>query len=262
MTAIAVRQQQSEGLVRVWRRVLAALGAPLEPGVRVLDFGCGRGELVVVLRNLGIEADGVDLLDDFAAIRDAVPSAPRPVELAACVHALDPSAPTLPYPDGSFDLVLSNQVFEHVADYPAAIGEIFRVLKPGGACFLVLPARWRLIEAHTFVPLAGVLRARWYLRLWAILGVRNEFQRGLTRAQIADANERFLASQTNYLSRRQIEGLFRERFQQVSFVEAALIRHGDRPLYRLVTRLSLAPLAGWLIRSIWFRALFVRRGCV
>jgi SAM-dependent methyltransferase len=45
----------------------------------------------------------------------------------------------LTFPDGSFDLVTSNQVFEHVADDLAGYKEIFRVLRPGGAMIFSVP---------------------------------------------------------------------------------------------------------------------------
>lgn len=57
----------------------------------------------------------------------------------------------LPFDDHAFDIVLSNHVIEHVGD-PAAqlehLGEIRRVLKPGGIGYLAVPNRWMLVEPH------------------------------------------------------------------------------------------------------------------
>jgi hypothetical protein len=54
----------------------------------------------------------------------------------------------------------SNQVFEHVMDYPTTLREIHRVLTPGGAFLHIFPSRYKFIEPHMLVPLGGVLRSR------------------------------------------------------------------------------------------------------
>jgi SAM-dependent methyltransferase len=57
----------------------------------------------------------------------------------------------LPLPDGSFDVVISNHVIEHVGDRQAQrthLEEIQRVLRPGGVLYLAAPNRWALIEPH------------------------------------------------------------------------------------------------------------------
>jgi SAM-dependent methyltransferase len=63
---------------------------------------------------------------------------------------------TLPFPDESFDLVISNHVIEHVGDWSAQvhhIAEIKRVLKTGGIVYFAVPNKWRLIEPHYRMPL-------------------------------------------------------------------------------------------------------------
>ena len=46
----------------------------------------------------------------------------------------------IPYPDNTFDLILSKHVLEHVPDYPKALREIYRVLKPGGKIIFLIPS--------------------------------------------------------------------------------------------------------------------------
>jgi ubiquinone/menaquinone biosynthesis C-methylase UbiE len=70
-------------------------------------------------------------------------------------------------PDGTFDFVFFDQVFEHVLDQPTAFGEIVRILKLGGVSVHVIPAKWQLIEPHIKVVPLGRLRplkrTSWYL---------------------------------------------------------------------------------------------------
>jgi len=58
------------------------------------------------------------------------------------------SVELLPYPDQMFDIVLSNEVLEHVPDDRAAIHEAHRVLKPGGRLFVFTPNRGYPFETH------------------------------------------------------------------------------------------------------------------
>ncbi len=54
----------------------------------------------------------------------------------------------LPFADDSFDLILSNEVIEHVADDRAAVAEMARVARPGGRIVIFAPNRWYPVEQH------------------------------------------------------------------------------------------------------------------
>lgn len=78
----------------------------------------------------------------------------------------------LPFPDQSFDVVISNHVIEHVGDSHSQalhLAELKRVLKPDGLGYLAVPNRWMLVEPHYGVAflswLPKVLRTP-YLRLF------------------------------------------------------------------------------------------------
>lgn len=145
--------------------ILRYVGAakPRAPGlpVRVLDWGCGRGRLVGVLQNRAMDAYGVDvdpepLANGQAYFETAEPGAePRLRQLDAAGRA--------PFPDGYFDIVVSDNVLEHVADLDAVIAEIARLTRPGGCGFHLFPARFSLREGHLMMPFVhwlpkGVLR--------------------------------------------------------------------------------------------------------
>lgn len=110
--------------VRHERAILEALHGPLAPGARVLDFGCGDGNSVRAWRDYGFDARGCDVaLHDDATSRD--------MQNAGLLLPISHQPYRLPFADQSFDVV-SNEVFEHVQDYAAAISEVHRVLRPGG----------------------------------------------------------------------------------------------------------------------------------
>ncbi|MBE7418666.1 MAG: methyltransferase domain-containing protein [Ideonella sp.] len=92
----------------------------------------------------------------------------------------------MPFDDSSFDVVVSNWVFEQVQKYPDGIRKPHRVLKSGGIALHLFPPRWKPVEPHVHVPLAGVLQGDAWLRLWAHLGVRNEHQAGMTAARVVE----------------------------------------------------------------------------
>jgi SAM-dependent methyltransferase len=107
--------------------VRAALA--LKPGEAVLDIGSGPGLLAQELAEAvgaGGRVRGVDRSADILAMASRRCADLPWVEFAAA------DATTLPYPDASFDAAVSTQVYEYVADIPAALAELHRILRPGG----------------------------------------------------------------------------------------------------------------------------------
>lgn len=221
----------------LYRDILADLGAPLSPTSRILDFGCGAGALVQQGRSAGFQMFGCDF-DTSAEHCSRIESPYR-----------------LPFPDAYFDAVISNQVLEHVMDYDTALAELRRVLKPGGVFLHMFPSRWIPIEPHVFVPLATVIRNRAWLALWALLGVRNQFQHRMPALERARTNHAYLLAHTNYLPRRKLISHFTRHFDGVQFAERQYLRHSPRSLLRAGSRL---PLVARLYRSFRGRVLFGR----
>ena len=113
---------------------------------QVLDVGCGRGLfLVAAARRLtrGGRATGVDLWNpqDLAGNSpDATLANARLEGVADRVDVKTGDARQLPFPDGSFDAVVSSMALHNIYDEPGrrqAVSEIARVLKPGGRVFIV-----------------------------------------------------------------------------------------------------------------------------
>ncbi|MGV1008612.1 MAG: class I SAM-dependent methyltransferase [Dermatophilaceae bacterium] len=117
-------------LARLYRAVAADVAAVTPPGGEVLDVGTGPGRLLVELagRRPDIGAAGVDPSEDMVRLARA--------RLADTAHGRadvrEAGAESLPFPDGSFDVVVSTLSAHHWADPAAAVAEQARVLRPGG----------------------------------------------------------------------------------------------------------------------------------
>ena len=98
--------------------MLSDLGTPLRSGMTLLDFGCGEGRLVQAALALGVDAYGCDLLElHYSKCR---------LKESARLRAIR-NPYELPFNDDSIDVVLSDQVLEHVQNYPQVVAELHRV---------------------------------------------------------------------------------------------------------------------------------------
>jgi ubiquinone/menaquinone biosynthesis C-methylase UbiE len=110
-----------------------ARAALLKPGDRILEIGCGIGTVVHELVQQGYDVQGTDISrvaieygrNKYGDIRLDV----QPAE-------------QLPFEDGSFDVVLSFDLFEHIARIERHVAEVQRVLRAGGCYLFQTPNKW------------------------------------------------------------------------------------------------------------------------
>jgi arsenite methyltransferase len=104
---------------------------PLAPGERVLDLGSGAGTDSLIAAQM-VEPDGrvtgIDMTPEMLAKARTTAAAMG----VSNVEFVEGEAEALPFPDETFDVVISNGVIDLIPDKDAVFAQIFRVLKPGG----------------------------------------------------------------------------------------------------------------------------------
>lgn len=144
---VRFRSEYDYALFEYYRsaKVIASLErAGVTIGGRVLDAGCGGGGMPLSLAEEAATVVGIDPAPRF---RDAGVRLARERGLPNLVFA-QADGMFLPFGDGTFDLVLSHAVIEHVADAPRYLRECARVLAPGGHMFLSTAPYLSFAGAH------------------------------------------------------------------------------------------------------------------
>jgi SAM-dependent methyltransferase len=102
----------------------------LEPGARILEIGAAQGVYMAALQRAGYRPSGVEPWPPAVEIGRQVGT-----RLGFQLDLVEGVAEELPWPDGSFDLVLAISVLEHVTDPRRVMAEAARVLRPGGGFY-------------------------------------------------------------------------------------------------------------------------------
>lgn len=131
---------------------------------RILENGCGIGLYAERLALYGKQVIGLEY--DYERASQARQRIPL---------ILNAAAEALPLQDATFDLILSHEVLEHVADDRLAVAEMARLLRPGGRMVIFVPNRGYPFETHGIywrnryhfgnIPLVNYLPRRWRDRL-------------------------------------------------------------------------------------------------
>lgn len=192
---IAAQFDEFHGGGRESTRALARF-AGLQPGLRVLDVGCGIGGPARTLAaEFGADVTGIDLTQGFVA---AAVRLSTQLGLASSTRFIHGSALALPIADASVDVVWSQNMLMNVPDKARFAAEVARVLVPGGlfAFEAVVagvgdahyPAFWAATPALSFLVTADTLRA--------ILAAADLIERQWldNTAQVVDVGQRRLAA--------------------------------------------------------------------
>jgi glycosyltransferase involved in cell wall biosynthesis/ubiquinone/menaquinone biosynthesis C-methylase UbiE len=139
----------------------ARLAGHCPPPARILDLGCGTGEIAAAIDQMGYQVTACDFAEEMLAVA-------RSNYFATAVDwvRLEPDWQTLPFADGSFDGIVASSVFEYLDDVHQVAAEVSRVLRPEGVLLLTVPnpanvvrkLEARLQSASVFHRLAPALR--------------------------------------------------------------------------------------------------------
>lgn len=146
------------------------LGA--KPGDLVLDMGCGAGRHAFETVRRGCRIVALDQsLEELVDVRNTFAAMIEAGELHGQVQGQPVSADALklPFADETFDRIICSEVLEHIPDDQTAIGELARVLRPGGSIAVTVPAWvaekicWKLSDEY-YAPKAVGGHVRIYRR--------------------------------------------------------------------------------------------------
>lgn len=132
---------------------------PRRPGARVLDVGCGAGQVVGRLTEAGYEAYGVDVSE---------PNIERARRFSSRCQFYD--GKQLPFPDGHFASVGALNVLEHVEEPESFVPELVRVAEPGGRVLISSPNFFRVIGYKDYHPKMRGIGNKW--RNWRRLSAK------------------------------------------------------------------------------------------
>jgi SAM-dependent methyltransferase len=237
-------------------------------GSKALDYGCGGAELVHAGRGEGLNVYGVEMFYEGGDKRHEVTQLGY---LGSVVRELENGQ--IAFPNGYFDIIVSNMVFEHVENLEFVLGEISRVLRPGGRMLSLFPSRETWFEGHCGVPFLHRFRKGskprvYYAFLCRSLGM-GYFKSGKTRMQWAHDFCGWLDQYTYYRKGSDIDSTFRGYFKELAYreIDFLLFRlDKQRPalhrMFRTALRLrSLRPVVTYMVRRRACLVIEARKTC-
>ena len=238
-----------------YQYLLRQISKEKKEGLRVLDYGCGKGVLVESGRSEGIDMYGVEL---FAA-GSGVDIREKALGYGGGGIIKEITKGKIPFPDNFFDIVVSNQVFEHVPELKPVFSEIDRVVKPGGKLICIFPSKDAIREGHCEVPFVHWLKPKSPLQ-YQMLKLSRKIGLG-RRKKVTDPDEwatyfsDWLAANTFYKPYKSIRKQLLAHFPSIKSIEY------DYIAYRLQARGKLWSMLGRLCALPGFSTLF-RMFCI
>ena len=179
--------------------------------IRILDYGSGRGRSVAILRNMGFLAYGVEIdpLPFSNGFNYFNRNGYHPDDF---LFLMKEDCKTL-FKDDFFDIIFSEQVFEHVENMEIVLEELYRITKKGGAHVHTFPAKYHLVEQHLYMPIIhwvpkNQLR-KWLMYLFVTLG-KEPFWESLHNKSAIEKTQvyyNYSVERTYYRSAKRIKGL-------------------------------------------------------
>lgn len=213
---------------------------------KILDYGCGSGEIVRAGLEQGLDIYGCETF--FGGGHGVEQHVSDLLGLRIFKIEKDRA----PFADSNFDCIVNNQVFEHVEDMDAVLNEMNRVLKPGGALLSIFPSREVLREGHCGVPLAHRF-SRYprfdysWLLAFRMMGLGKHKENKAARQWARDFQE-YLNKYCIYRPEKQIMECFASHGLPAQGIEKQYIRFRGLPLF-----------TPWMLRKFGMMVLLSRK---
>lgn len=220
--------------------------------LKCLDFGCGGGDLIVHARKKGFDIVGLDL-ESLAREKNRPAIEKNSLTIGEDIFLYDGG--TLPFADESFDMVIANMVFEHIAEPRKYVQEIHRILKKGG-CFLALfPTAEAIWEGHLLLYFVHKMNKFEklqfkYITLMDKLGLGVNHKKKPEERVPLERLHNFLRNGCFYHPSKEIFGIWQDVFgsypatDEVGYLSSRLSDHSKlRPLAKVVQFPPVRPFA-------------------
>jgi SAM-dependent methyltransferase len=237
------------------RADLLAKYASLNRSTKLLEIGSGFGtNLAIWVREFDVDGYGVEPTSPgfdagFVASR-----------ILFSANGLDPErifetpGESLPFPDGTFDVVYSANVLEHTADPKKVLSEAVRVLKPGGILHMEMPNFLSYFEGHYMVVTPPLLWRGMLGQVIKFIYRRDPRYADTLRTEI---NPIWIRSTFQEINRRMPVKLmstggeiFRERLQEPFVFETSVVKSKVGSLVKAVQALNIGNWIGWTITGL------------
>ena len=221
--------------------------------VKVLDYGCGSGEIVKNLKDLSIDAYGCDIYYGGSKAEDKVDK----IFLTNGIIKNMEDINKIPFQTNSFDIVVSNMVLEHVEDLDSTLKEFKRVLNSDGIVLSLFPDKGVWKEGH-----CGVWFLHWfppnskfryyYAALFRIFGLGTHKEgKGIWEWSVHKCT--WIDKWTHYRTKKDIKRIFSKYFEYSKNIEQIYLEN-KFPSSRNFIRLIPAKLITLFVNKVAFLA--------
>jgi len=189
----------------------------------ILDWGCGKGKLVLWLRERGYNAYGVDIAHKHFE-KSAELFRSKGFSVQKCLNGLDANG-RAPFADLSFHFITSWQTVEHVRDLEVVAAEWMRLTVHGGRGLHIYPSHRKLVEPHLFMPcihwLPKKALRKWLIGFFVFINVEPYWwpKNFLSLKERACAYYEFSVNETFYRAPGAIRACLEEKGFETEFVD-------------------------------------------
>lgn len=213
---------------------------------KILDLGCGAGDLVYELKNLNYDVYGTDIAFKKGEYTENLIKQGR-LSFIECVRERSDIVAykkyRIPHSHSKFDVVVSDQTIEHVENLDKFVSESKRVLQKNGVFIGYYPSGCKLREAHTGIPLGGVIKYKIYTKICFKLKLKYK------KFKIYDNMLNYMNTNVFYRSDKEIKKVFLENgFNKFEFEPELILKYKNTTLSNFI---RIVPFGSKLFGKIW-----------